>query len=305
MPSPTVFVCGATGTQGGALTSQLLQQNIQVHTITRNVQSEAAQKLQSCGVTLFEGDFDNGEILRRAMSNCTSLFLNLSPNHLNPPAEISQAKHVLSVAKKARIKQVIYASSMGTTNPERLPNWTPNSLVANVIQSKQSIEKEIRNAGFEYWTILRPGNFMSNFLDPLVRMYSGLVESGKFTTAFTPETVLPMVDPYDTGRFAAAALSQPTRFHEKEVEIASQMMGAEEIISDLAKATGREMQVIYLSEEEIKEKMTKDPFLGPQMLLRDMSLLVDFEEVKGWGIKLNSFAEFLEREKQKVQSTYL
>jgi len=305
MSSPTVFVCGATGHQGGALTTHLLQQNIQVHTITRNVQSEAAQKLQSRGVTLVEGDFDNGEILRKAMTNCTSLFLNISPNHQDPSAELSQAKHVLSIAKEIGVKQVIYAGSMGTVNPERMTHWIPNSLVANVILSKQSIEKEIRNSGFEYWSILRPGNFMSNFLDPLVRMYSGFVETGKFTTAFTPETVLPMVDPYDTGRFAAAAVSQPTQFHEKEIEIASQMMGIEEIISDLAKATGREMQVIFLSEEEIQEKMKTDPFLGPQLLLRDMVLFIEFEKVKGWGLKLNTFAGFLEREEERVQSTYL
>ena len=119
---------------------------------------------------------------------------------------------------------------------------------------------------------------MSNFLNPLVRMYQGLVETGIFTTAFTPETVLPMVDPYDIGRFAAVAVYEPVRFHEKEVEIASQMMGAEAIINDISRATGREMKVVFLSEEEVKEKIPQDPFLGPQLLLRNMNIFVDFEK---------------------------
>ncbi|KAJ5388123.1 hypothetical protein N7509_010664 [Penicillium cosmopolitanum] len=305
MASPIVFVCGATGTQGGALTTHLLQQNIQVHAITRNIQSEAAQKISNRGVSLIEGDFDNEETLRKAMTNCTSIFLNLSPNHLNPSAELDQAKNIISIAKEIGINQIIYTGAMGTVNPERLPRWDPTNLAANVLLGKQSIEKEVRNAGFEHWTILRPGNFMSNFLNPLVRMYQGFVETGKFTTAFTPETILPMVDPYDIGRFAAAAVCDPIRFHGKEVEIASQMMGAEAIIKDIAQATGRDMEVVFLSDEEVKGKMATDPFLGPQLLLRDMAIFVDFQKVKGWNIELSTFAEFLKREKKRVEEAYL
>lgn len=305
MTSPIVFVCGATGTQGGALTTHLLQQNIQVHAITRNIQSEAAQKLKSLGVTLTEGDYDNEETLRKSMTNCTSLFLNLSPNHLNPSAELDQAKRIISIAEEVGIKQIIYTGALGTVNPERLPFWDPTNLVAKVLLSKQSIETEIHNAGFEHWTILRPGNFMSNFLNPLVRMYQGLVETGKFTTAFTPNSIIPMVDPYDIGRFAAAAVLDPIRFHGQEVEIASQMMGPEAIIKDLAQATGRDMKVVFLSEEEVQEKIATDPFLGPQLLIRDLAIFVDFEKVKGWKIELSTFAGFLEREKKRVEEAYL
>lgn len=304
MSSPIVFVCGATGAQGGALANHLLEKDIQVHTITRNLQSEAAQRIQARGAFITEGDFDNEESIRTAMTGCTSLFLNLSPNHLEPSRELDQTKRLISVAKQVGIKQIIYTSAMAVNNPERLSAWSPTTLLGSVLLSKQSIEKEVRNAGFEHWTILRPGNFMSNFLDPLVRMYQGFVETGKFTTAFTPETVLPMVDPYDIGNFAATAVLEPMRFHEKEIEIASQMMGAEAVINDLARATGKEMQVVFMSEEEIKEKTKTDVLLGAQLCIREMAIFVDFEKVKGWNIKLSSFAEFLEREKERVKTTY-
>jgi hypothetical protein len=65
------------------------------------------------------------------------------------------------------------------------------------------------------------------------------------------------------------------------------------------------MGVVFLSEEEVKEKMVTDPFLGPQLLLRDMAIFVDFEMVKGWGIELSTFAKFLEREQVRVKGTYL
>lgn len=305
MCSPKVFVCGATGTQGGALIQNLLEHHIEIHAITRNINSDAAQKLRSRGVSLAEGDFDDEECLKKNMAGCTTLFLNLSPNRINPEGELEQAKRVLSLAKQLGVQQVIYTSAMGTTDPTRLQHWNPNGPVGMVVLSKQAIEKEVRSAVFKHWTILRPGNFMSNFLDPLVRMYQGLVETGTFTTAFTRDTVLPMVDPNDIGKFAAAAVLDSAKFNQMEIEIASEMMGVEEVMRHLSDATGKDMKVIFLSETEIEDQISQNPLLGAQMVIRDLSLFVDLEKVKSWGVELGSFAQFLKREKSRVDSTYL
>jgi uncharacterized protein YbjT (DUF2867 family) len=305
MSSPKVFVCGATGTQGGALIQNILEHSVEIHAIARNINSDAAHMLRSLGVTLAEGDFDNEECLKKSMAGCTTLFLNLSPNHTNPKGELGQAQRVLAIAKQVGIQQVIYTSAMGTTDPTRLQHWNSNSLVGMVVLGKKAIENEVRNAGFKYWTILRPGNFMSNFLDPLVRMYQGLVETGIFTTAFTRETMLPMVDPNDIGKFAAAAVLNSAKFNQKEIEIASQMMGVEDVMRALSDATGKDMKVAFLSKDEIEEQASQNPFLGAQLVIRDLSLFVDLEDVKSWGIELGSFARFLKREKARVDATYL
>lgn len=305
MSSPIVFVCGATGTQGGALTHHLLQKGIKVQAITRDINSTTAKNLLSLGVSLTEGNFDDEQCLLRGMTGCTTLFLNLTPNPTNPTGELDQAKRILGVAKKVGINQVIYTSALGTTNPERLRHWNPNSFVGMIVLGKQVIENQVRDSGFEQWTILRPGNFMSNFLDPLVRMYQGLVETGTFTTAFTKETVLPMVDPNDIGKFAAAAVMEPTRFNRKEIEIVSQMMGVEAVMQDLSRATGKTLSVSFLSEEEVEVQSRQKPFLAFQVAMRDLSQFVDMEEVKKWNIELGTFAQFLEREKERVDKTYL
>lgn len=304
MRSPKVFVCGATGTQGGALIQNLLEHHIEIHAITRNINSDAAQKLRSLGVSLAEGDFDNEECLKKNMAGCTTLFLNLSPNRINPKGELEQAQRVLSLAKHLGVQQVIYTSAMGTTDPTRLQHWNPNGPVGMVVLGKQAIENEVRNAGFKHWTILRPGNFMSNFLNPLVRMYQGLVETGTFTTAFTHDTVLPMVDPNDIGKFAAAAVLDSAKFNRMEIEIASEMMGVEEVMRHLSDATGKDMKVTFLSEKEIEDQISQNPLLGAQMVIRDLSLFVDLKKVKSWGLELGSFAQFLKREKTRVDSTY-
>ncbi|KAJ5896499.1 uncharacterized protein N7473_005898 [Penicillium subrubescens] len=305
MSSPVVFVCGATGNQGGALIHNLAQHGIKIHAITRNIKSSAAQILQSQGVTISEGDFDNQESLKKSMSGCTTLFLNLSPNHTKSTAEIEQAKQILAIAKEVGVQHIIYTTALGTNNPEALKHWDPNSLVGTALSGKKIIEGEVRNAGFKYWTILRPGNFMTNYLFPLVRMYGGLVETGTFTTAYSKDTVLPMVDPNDIGKFAAAAVLHPVKFNGKEIEIASQMMGIEAVLNDISQATGRELQVVYLSEEEIEEQSRQNPLIYVQLVMRDLSQFVDMAKLKEWKIELGTFPQFLEREKERVEKTYL
>ncbi|KAJ5643234.1 uncharacterized protein N7484_005741 [Penicillium longicatenatum] len=305
MPSQSVFVCGATGTQGGALTNQLLGKDISINAITRNINSTEAQRLVSLGVSLTEGDFDDEECLKKAMADCTSLFLNLRLDLTQPTAELDQARKIISVAKKAGIKHVIYTSALATNSPERLPHWTPSGIIGMLLLGKQAIENEVKAAGFETWTILRPGNFMSNFLDPLVRMYQGLVETGKFTTAFLPDTIIPMSDPNDIGKFAAAAILEPAKFNHQEIETVSQMMTAKEIVKDLSAATGKDIRAVFLSEEEITDQLPKNPILGPQKVMRDLSMFVEMKNVQKWGIELGTFAGFLEREKERVDRTYL
>lgn len=301
----TVFVCGATGTQGNAVAHNLLEQGIQVRSITRNISSPQAKHLLSKGISLSEGDFNNKESLKKLMVNCTAIFLNLQPNHSNPNAELDQAKNIISAAKEAGIKQIIYTSALATNNPERLPHWNPSDIIGMLLRSKQAIENEVKNAGFETWTILRPGNFMSNFLGPMVQMYKGLAETKKFTTAFLPETILPMIDPNDIGKFATASILDPAKFNRQEINTVSQMINVMDLTDDLSRITGTPMQAVFLSEEEILEQLPQNPLLAPQKVMRDMSLLVDIEEVKKWGIKLGTFTEFLEREKERVNKTYM
>ncbi|KAJ5093275.1 hypothetical protein N7456_009136 [Penicillium angulare] len=305
MVSPIVFVCGATGTQGSAVTHNLLERGIEVRSITRKIDSLQAKRLLSKGISVSEGDFIDKESLKKPMQNCTALFLNLSPDHGNPTRELDQAKTIISAAKEAGIKQIVYTSALATNNPERLTHWNPSSLVGMLLRGKQAIENEVKNAGFERWTILRPGNFMSNFLSPLVYMYQGLVETKKFTTAFLPDTILPMIDPNDIGKFATASILDPVKFNQQEINTVSQMINVKDLINDLSKFIGEPIQITFLSEEELLEKLPQNPLLGPQKVMRDMSLLVDMEEAKKWGIELGTFAEFLEREKERVDQTYV
>ncbi|KAJ5776101.1 uncharacterized protein N7511_001112 [Penicillium nucicola] len=305
MSSPTVFVCGATGTQGGALIDHLLKHNVKVHAVTRSLSSTNAQRLQSLGVAITEGDFDNEESVRQNMTHCTSLFLNLMPALTDLNTSLEQARRLLKIAKESGIKQVIYTSGVSAGNPSRNKYWDPNGIISKMMLNKQDIEAEVRRAGFDTWTILRPGNFMTNFLFPMNQMYPGLAEHGVFTTALAPDTLLPMVDPNDIGNFAAAAILDPIESHQQEVEIASEFMGVEAIMRALERATGRDFKAVFMSDEEIDKQRGVNPFIAGQLMMRDMSSFVDLEKVKAWGLPLGTFDRFLIREKAKVNASYL
>ncbi|KAL4922378.1 hypothetical protein BDW62DRAFT_217267 [Aspergillus aurantiobrunneus] len=300
----TIFVCGATGTQGGAIARHLLATNIAVHALTRDASSPRSQALEATGVTLSPGDYDDSGSLRAALQGCTGLFLNLSPNLADLSQELTQAKHILSIAKSAGVQHVVYSSGL-VHEPHRRKHWDPDSFTGRIILSKIAVENAVRTAGFNFYTILRPGYFMSNFLVPYIAfMYPGLTETGTVVTAYTADTVLPLVDPYDIGQFGAAAFREPGRFHAQEIAIASEVLRLEGIMGALGRATGRALEVRFMEEGEIERRKSTDMFLGGQLMGRDMAESVDMDEVRAWGIALGRFQAFLERERARVVETF-
>ncbi|CAM1501813.1 Fc.00g037970.m01.CDS01 [Cosmosporella sp. VM-42] len=303
--SPIVaFICGATGTQGGAVARQLRAKGIEVHSLARDPSSKNAKALEAIGVKLWPGDYDNVEALKAATEGCTTVFLNIMPDLQDHTAEMRWAKNIIAAGNDAGAKHIVYSSGIAVSEPEKLKHWDPESFTALILRGKQAVEKATRESGYQYWTVLRPGNFMANYLEPLVRMYHGLVEEGVWTTALARDSVLPCVDTVTIGAFGSAAILDPERFHDQSIEYADEMLLVDEIMEKLSKATGRELKANYLSDEEIDAQKAGNPFIAGQLTARDMSQFVDLDQVRTWGIPLGTLDEFLVREKERVDETY-
>src|SRR4051812_16877081 len=98
MPSKTVFVTRATGTQGVAVTKNLLSAGYNIHAIVTNpddARSTAYKDLGPSDIKLFTGSLDNISVLETALSGCTALFLNLMPNFVEQNGEERQGKGIL------------------------------------------------------------------------------------------------------------------------------------------------------------------------------------------------------------------
>ncbi|KAF5628130.1 NAD(P)H azoreductase [Fusarium sp. NRRL 25303] len=304
MSLPTVYVVAATGTQGSAVCRHLRQSNWSVRATVRNTESPQAQALAKIGVALNAGDWDDEEALTAGLTGCNKLFLALGPNYNNLDDERIWAQRIIALAKKAGVEHVVYSSSISADAPEKRTLLPPGHLLFKSLFVKNIIEGLVQRVGFKHWTIIRPGFFMSNLVAPKARIYSDLFERNTWLTALKPDTKLNLVDPQDIAKFALAALKEPERFHEEEIDLVSERLTAVQMMEILAGATGREMKAEFYTDEQVAQAMDTNPFIGSQVLLRDGEQCVDAEKVKTWRIELGSFKEFLVRERDAVAETY-
>ncbi|KAL7924855.1 hypothetical protein ACQKWADRAFT_311028 [Trichoderma austrokoningii] len=303
MSQPKVFVCGATGTQGGAVARSLRAENVSVTALVRDPSSAQAQAIKALGVEIFPGNLDDTPVIEQALAGCTAAFLNFHPDLKDLSAELRWAKSIMTAARAAGVKHIIYSSGFAVNNPEKLRLWDPNTAMGIIMLAKQSIEKEVRDAGFDYWTILRPGNFMANYLPPKVAIYGDFTKSGVWNTALEKETKLPMIDEVTIGNFASAAFLNPTKFTGQEIEIADELLGPEQILERISAIAGRQLKAEYMPETAILEQKG-NPFIAGQYAMRDLALFIDMEKVKTWGVPLSSFEAFLQREEANIKKTY-
>lgn len=301
----TIFVTGATGCQGGAVARLLLSSGHTVHAITRSPSSPLSLRLQSLGAKLFTGSLDDESALVAGMQGCTGLFLVVPPAPHETTVKYTTA--ILSAAKSVEtITHVVVSTSLGTNRPERMAAWNPEGgILAMVIKPKIAMEELVRDAKFKHYTILRPGNFMANFIAPKISVVNpDLEKTGVYRTSYTRETRIPMIDEADTAKFTVAAVADPERFHGKAISLASQLCTVDELVASLSRVSGKQIKAKYLSDAEIEEEASKNSPASWHRFLSDMDRLVDMEEVRAWGIELNTFEEFLERQSGIVRDTF-
>lgn len=308
--SPTIFLTSATGSQGLNLARLLRSQSPpwSVHATVRSLTSPAAQELSSLGVSLALGSWDDLPALEQALRGCTALFLNLIIDFTDFSHELTQAKNILSLAKAAGVKQVVYSSAAALSSLEEHFDVEKDGspLMVASLKSKQAIEKEIRNGGWDSWTILRGANFMENLLDPKVAMYPGLKETGVFRVAFKSQQKLPFVDTADIAKFALEAFKNPEGgLKGKEVNIVGDEITPEELMRSLSKATGREMRFQELTDEEVQREKERNPFITAGLAIRVMGKFMKKEETERWGLQLTGCEEFVRRNEEAVRKTYL
>ena len=302
--SPQIFVCGATGTQGGATARHLRAADVTVHALVRDTSSPKAQALEALGVKLFPGNYDDAESLKAALAGCTGIFLNFSPSFTDFTQETRHAKTVIAAAKEAGVKHAAYASVLGH---DELPELLASSglVVATAfIQSKHDNFNAVVEAGFDTWTRLQPGKFMGDFIAPGVPMFPDLGGSGIWESGIRAEDEIRLVDPDDIGIVSAAALLDPEKYNGQKVDIFSQIVNPVELVKTLAKVSGKKIGIEFLPEEELNARIATNVYLLGQRLTRYSGLGIPLETAKKWGSKCQTFENFLLREKATVDSTF-
>jgi uncharacterized protein YbjT (DUF2867 family) len=165
--SQTILVIRATGTQGSAACAHLHRLGHNIHALVTDPSEARSQALSKFNAKIFPGTIDNRAAVDKAIAGCTGLYIALMPLVSDPEgSEPRQARLLIEAANAAGVNHVVISTSMSVDRPEKL-GAEPGSIMAKFLGWKLETERLVQDAGFETWTVLRPGYFMSNFLWPL------------------------------------------------------------------------------------------------------------------------------------------
>jgi uncharacterized protein YbjT (DUF2867 family) len=247
-----VLVTGATGKQGGATARALLAAGVPVRALVRDPGSERAQAVRALGAELVAGDLYDPESLRPALKGVRGVFSIQMPDmaDLEGDSEWVQGRNLVDTAKEAGVPQFVHTSVSGAGQHRTVPGWAEGrwASMEHYLETKTAIQDRVREAGFDHWTLLKPGFFMENFLPPSFLLPRG--PRGGLATTTKPGTELALVAVADIGAAAAAAFADPARFHRVELELASELATMKRVAEVLSRTFGVEITAPDMTPEE-------------------------------------------------------
>ncbi|SDX65451.1 Uncharacterized conserved protein YbjT, contains NAD(P)-binding and DUF2867 domains [Saccharopolyspora shandongensis] len=253
--SAPVLVTGATGKQGGATARTLLAAGVPVRALVRDPATDRAKAVEALGAELVTGDLHDRDSVLRAAEGARAVFSVQMPEMTNEgpdfAGEVTQGVNLVEAALAAGVPQFVHTSVSGAGQHTETPGWAEGRWAAlePTLGAKSAIQDRIRAAGFPRWTLLKPVFFMENFLPSMAYLFPRGIEGG-LVSVLNPETRLPLVAVDDIGAAAAAAIAAPERFHEVELELASDHLSMTEIAEALSRALGTPLSAPDMTEEE-------------------------------------------------------
>ncbi|KAH9904303.1 NAD(P)-binding protein [Xylariomycetidae sp. FL2044] len=303
-----VFIASATGKQPSATARALLKEGHEVHALVRSPDSEAARALKDQGAVLFKGDLGDLDSIQAAMAGTSAAFWIPIIVFDNLAFDVEATDNVVAAAKASgTVRKLVYSSVLGMDRIERVPGWDSSPLMKQYYVNKLHGEARARDSGLKY-TILRPGEFMSNFLSPTAEtQFPDLVREGVWRTGLSPAYRNKFVDVDDIGRVAAAALADPDRFHGAEMDLATDRLGVAEMIGTVSEVLGKKLDFRFLSHEETLEAVKTNPIMVGH--LTRMAVAKAFPEgqtdtLDDHGFGFTKLRDFLERNKEALRETY-
>ncbi len=151
---------------------------------------------------------------------------------------------------------------------------------------------------FSSWTILQPGLFMTNMVDPLARRYfPRLGTEHVLHGAWKPDTKIPWVDPLDIAKTAVAAI-ETDRFEHEKLPLAGDILSISQLATIISKVSGDPIESEYVGDEAVSYQKDKNPLV----LMADWTnkgwLEIDLDVVRSFGMEMNTVEDFLTRQEE-------
>ncbi len=230
----TILVTAATSVLGTQLIEKLKETHVKVRAAVRNP-SKAAH-LIAHNVELIHFDFDIIATYENALDGVDKLFLIVPL----VPHQVDITRKIVKLAKQKGVKKIVKLSGLGA-DPES---------DSQILRWHAEKEEVVKKSGISY-TILRPGNYMQNYV---YGCYGHCMNSIGTLKLPQGEAKINQVDVADIAQAAASVL---TNFGHKDkiYNLTGYSYTNMEIVDLLSNITGR--QIIYedISHEEARAMM--------------------------------------------------
>jgi uncharacterized protein YbjT (DUF2867 family) len=208
MQPKVILVTGATGTQGGAVSRELLERGYQVRALTRNPDNSKARALTALGAQLVKGDFNDAQSIAAAMDGVYGVFVVTLFWTDGYDGEVTQGKRLIDAAVEAGVEHIVLTSVAGADESTGIPHF----------DSKWEVEQYLHQSGAN-WSIVRPVEFMNNWLWSVEQFKSGHVADPR-----SSDSSHQWVAASDIGFFVAEAFDNPGQWIGHTLEIAGDQL---------------------------------------------------------------------------------
>lgn len=264
MRGDTILVAGATGHQGGAVTSHLLEQGFRVRAITRDPKKPAARNLADQGAEVVQADLDDPDSLARAMGGAAGVFSVQSYAGASVASEVVQGVTLADVARSEGVRHFVYTSVSSANRNTAIPHF----------ESKWQIEQHIRRIRLPA-TIVRPVFFMQNWAN----IFREPILTGTLPLPFDPDRPLQQISTDDIGRMVATAFADPDKWIGRELDLAGDELTMRQVADLLSRILGQPVTYRQVPWEEFA-RQAGDEMTAMYRWLSDVGYNVDITALR-------------------------
>jgi uncharacterized protein YbjT (DUF2867 family) len=272
-----ILVTGVTGTQGGAVASELLRRGHAVRGLTRNPDSKRATEMATTGVALVQGDFDDADSLLAAMDGAYGVFAVTDFWEHGYRKEVAHGKQLVDAAKAAGVQHFVFSSVASADIYTGIPHF----------ESKGEIEAYLRDSGLGY-SIVRPVEFMDN-----VRYDKSNIMSGVYFDPRDSGKSHQWIAASDIGFFVAEAFDDPDEWLGKALDIAGDEMTLAEFTEALSRAFGLDVHHQQITWTAFEKQFGEEIALMVRWF-NDTGYSVDVEALRRRYPNLTTLPEYLQ-----------
>lgn len=253
----TYVVLGATGGQGGAVATELLEADLPVRAVVRDLESKRAQELSTRGIELVTGDMVSGDGLVDAFVEATGVFALTTPFETGVDAEVTQGGAIIDAARLAGVPYLVFSSVASADRGTGVPHF----------ESKYRVEQALGDSGIPH-TIVGPTYFYDNLLGSV----DALTAAGILPIAMPADTPLQQLSRRDLGRFVVELFRDPTSHVGERIDIASDSLTPDQMAAALSSVLTREVNAESYDPERISSP--------------DMSAMFSFLSREGYQVDI-------------------